>query len=1447
MAVTFGKVVRTLGVGLYVIVTRSILTVAVVFTALFFVLNSSGFPDMLFGALKGVIPGRFEAGRIQISPVPWIVDVTDFAITTPTGKPIIQAGLVRVRVKLLPLFDSLLNLDQRKLRLEFSSVRLRDFKVLLEFDESGHLELVDAFDFPGRKPPSENPLRILLGIGHVSGTNGQAFLSFPEWDVRLDGIDMKTDFSLGTFPTRIRVEAEYFNYISGVAHLRLGSGAPDLPSEIHLRQGLIDGFVYNWDEISFRSFVAGFDFGTLKASDGYLSWAKNLKYALTAQLEVPESGGILSGLTSGLARGGISVSAQGSGDRSDPQFYVKIDSPSMKLGEVDLGVLHAEATGGRDADGVFKVSDIAVAAKSGVSSVNLSEGLFELSPPDSGLKWNATASLAFTRVNFAAILRTLKRTISPKAIPIPGGSTGEFKLGASASRAASMPGPVDTSSEFKLTAAGSMSGRISRKGVLEGKTYSLEVSGTASGRNLSRPVISLSELRLNCGVDIIRAAGTMDLERDRLYASATITKDLSALLKPFGVSMAGTAMLSAIRMSGKASSPSGTADVVLSGFEYRGWKVASASAQASLTAGLLEIDGFKAVTPFARIDVSEGEIYVPGLASRGLAGNVNMSGVKLAAIDIGRLPFDAPVEGTGFGSAGRLGFNIRDPLGTMSGDAVLHLDRIDAFKRGLELVTVKAAAERGNASMLSVDALVRGGGSVTVKGGWDFADNVLDLEGSLKNVPLKTLLALKEDAALSGTVSALVRAFGKLSDPELDATVSMPDFEYAQHRFSPVSVGASRQAGGDLHFSSDRFFRAMRFAPGSRVFWKDGMFSGMMLDIAIDDLTPQDVIPSIPLRKLSGRLNGHLFIEMPSFSDGAITGRLESPPGGLWVEFLNLQTRLKNQTALKASFSSTGHVVVSGVSLDDGMSTLSVCGENDQQGLRAFVSGSVGAHWLRALKGTFSTADGELAFVGRPGARLELPEGCDAQGAGREGVLLISGTLKNPVLDGVIRTGDVNLGIRGFGDPVSLARGGEIVLEPVRPPSGEPYTKIDIPAGRWISGTIGDGSFNLSGGASLHDGRLEDGSFKLNGSQIRYVSTGEFFVVADPRLDVTFDRLGLLPGAEVASEDAGIAVSGQVNVTDGSYHRDYNVMTKAFSGITGERAGTRSGLGLLKSVPWLADTKLDIALRAPSFGLRTSLGIGETDLDVGVNVNLRGTLKYPELWNRVEVIPGGTFTYNVVRREFEVYRGTVDFDGEIGHPELDIQARTYIEYSGFGGGMVAASRFSPDESNDAFYGDMIQVNLAVSGRYPDLDIEITSPSRGISTNDLQVLLLTGIAPGQSLTASSGSFVNVNLLTSGLTDSLFKIVLADMIDSVNVGVSASGDVNLDVSAHIGRRFKFQTQVQQGTGTSQYSTGFKIRLTEGLSLEGRLKAVEYSADQDDVGRNYDTRLRYRFPIE
>lgn len=1446
MAVTVRSVFKTIGVGLYVVVTRTVLTVAVVFTALFFVLNSSGFPDMLFGALKGVIPGSFEAGRIQISPVPWIVDVTDFAIRTPAGVPIIKAGQVRVKVKLVPLLTSLLNLDQRKLRLEFSSVRLYDFRVLLRFDDRGHLELVDAFDFPGKKPRSPNPLRILLGITHVTGTNGEAFLQFPEWDVSLNGIDMKTDFSLETSPTHVRVDAEYFNYLFGVAHIRTGEGA-GVPRQVLLKQGLIDGFTYNWNEISFERFRAGFDFGSLVATQGYLSWARNLRYSIDAKLDLPEANTVVKSVTRGLLSGPVLLEIGGRGDRSNPEFAARVDSPALKLGGVDLGVVHLEAYGGRDENGTYRIFDVAGSAKSGVSSLNVTEGLFEPSSADPELRWNASAALAFTRVNVAAILRTLNRKISPKAIPVPGGSTGELRLGVSALRGPEGPGPVDTTPELRFTASGSVSGRISRKGVLQGTTYRLDLSAVLSGRNLARPVVSVSELRLSCGLDTIDVRGTLDLERDRLLATGRVEKDLGALMKPFGVAMTGTAVLEGARLSGRASQPSGSASISLSGFEYAGWKVLSATTAATLQAGTFDLLDLRAVTPFARVDVRAASVFLPSLARNGQPGAVDLAGIRLAAVDVGRIPFLGGIEGTGHGSAGHLEFMLSDPIGTMSGDAVLHLDRVEAYGRALEFITLKATATRGNAETLSADALVRGGGSVSVRGSWDFKNDMLAIGGDVRNVPLRTLLALKPESVLAGTLSATARVSGSLADPAISASVDLPDFSYGDHRFAPVSAAAARLPGGDLVLSSERLFRAMKLGGASRVFWRDGKFSGMSLDIDIRDLTPQDVIPAISARKLSGGLTAHLIVDMPSFSDGAIAGRLESPPGGLWLELMNMQTRVENRDPLRVMFHSDGRVFLSGLTLDDGVSRVSVCGENSGRGLRALVRGSVGTHWLRALKGTFSNADGEMIITGRSGAPADLPGGCDPSVAEGEGALAVSGTLRNPVLDGVIRTGPIGLGVRGFGDSIGVDAGGEIVLEPWPSTSSQTFTRVTIPDEHWISGSLGDGSFNLSGETVFRDGRLEDGWLRLNGSQVRYVSTGEFFVVADPRLMATFDKIGIMPGSTVDSIDAGIAISGMVDVTDGSYHKDFNLVRNAFSSITGDRVAKRTGGGILKAVPWLEDARLDVAVRASSFGVRTSLVVGETDLDVAVNVNLRGTLKYPEIYNRVEVLPGGTFTYNVVRREFEISRGAVDFDGEAGHPELDVTARTYIEYSGFSGGMVAASRFSPDEGNDAFYGDMIQVNLSLSGRYPDLDIEISSPSRGISGNDLQVLLLTGIAPGQSVTSGSGSFVNMNLLTGSVTDSLVKVMLADLVDSVNVGVSASGDVNLDVSAHIGRRLKFQTQVQQGAGTSQYSTGFKIRLTEGLSLEGRLKAVEYSTDQDDIGRNYDARLRYRIPIE
>ncbi|HOA13874.1 MAG TPA: hypothetical protein PLB35_03985 [Myxococcota bacterium] len=1450
MGLRFSRLVRAIGVGLYIVVTRTLMTVAVVFTVLFFVLNSSPFPDLIAKALVGVIPGSFEFGRIQVSPIPWIVDVTDVAIKTPGSKAIITSDLVRARIRLVPLFESLLNLDRRKLLLHFASVKLDGFNVLLQFDDDYHLELVDAFYIPDGSPPNPNPFVVALQFDHIEGTNGHAFVEFPEWDVRLDGIDMKTNFQLVSSPIGILVRARYFNWMSGIAHVRAAPESANIPRTVALRQGFIDDFVYDWDEIAFGRFRAGFDFGFLDASDGYLSWGRNLKYELAARLDLPEGSHAVRTATGGSVTGPISVAISGSGDRADPRFQLGVTSPALRVGPVDLGQVDLSMTGGRDGLGFYGIRDIEVLARSAGLKVDLSQGEFI---PDTGIDgeaWNASGMLDFSGVDVAGLIRLADAKISSAAIPVPGLVEGSLRVGASGMQPVASAGdgiPTSVGSQTLVKASGKLSGALSRKGVLDGRTFSLEVDGEASWRDIFSPVISFSRLRLKSGIDQVAASGMVDLASGKLAVSGSATKELSSLAPLVGARMEGVVDLAALKLRGRISSPTGSARVAVSDFAFDRWKVFQASAAVSLSAGMLSVADLKAATPFGQFMVDSARMPLSFEPSRMARGSLELSDIVVKGLDLQRFPLLAGTGISGFGHvrARSLSFGFKDIPGTLSSMFSADIDWLLVAGRRLETVSIQGSMDTGVISGLAVDAAVSGGGNISVSGTWDLRNERVDMDGSVSGVPLAVLAGLGPEAPVTGKVSADINVSGILADPDITGGARLDELTFRGSRLAPVRLQADRTRGGDLFLKSDKLFGGMKLGSESRITWKDGGFRSMTLEIDIKNLTPQDLLPNLAARKLSGSLTARLLVEIPSFSDPTVSGRLESPPDGFWLEFFNRQARIDNRGALSVRMEPDGSLIVSGLRLDDGQSEIETCGTFSESGLSFLVRGSVGMHWLRAFRSIFSSADGLVQFAGRERFVPQLPGGCTSSMLQEGGALLVSGAPTNPVVDGTIRTGQLTLNVRSLGDPVRIEQGGEIELSRGTR-NGRPVTGVLIPDQHWISGVFGEGVFNLSGRAVLDSGLLDDGLLRIKGSQLRYVSPGEFFVVAEPRLQVDFRSLRLF-GAVAAQEEPSIGVSGQVDISDGAYHRNFNVVRSAFSGLTGGRVAERSGRSIFETAPWLGNTRLSVAVRAPSFGVRTRLVVGQTDLDLNMNLRLLGTLRYPEIWDRIEVVSGGSFTYDVVRRDFEVTRGVVDFDGDVTRPQIDLQAKTRIEYKSGSGSTASASRFNADDSQDSFYSDMIQVNLAVSGTYPELDIQVTSPTRGLSQNDLQVLLLTGIAPGDSIGESGGSFVNVNLLTGSVTDSLVKVLLSDLVDSVSFGVSAGGDVNLDVSAHMGRRLKVQTQVQQGSGTAQYSTGFKIMLTEGLSLEGRLRAVEYSVDQEDVGRNYDTKLRYRIPID
>jgi hypothetical protein len=557
------------------------------------------------------------------------------------------------------------------------------------------------------------------------------------------------------------------------------------------------------------------------------------------------------------------------------------------------------------------------------------------------------------------------------------------------------------------------------------------------------------------------------------------------------------------------------------------------------------------------------------------------------------------------------------------------------------------------------------------------------------------------------------------------------------------------------------------------------------------------------------------------------------------LRFFNREVALVSEEKLVAEIHPDGTVTVTGLALSDGRERFDACGEVlDASGRsRLLARGAIGLYWLRAFKEVFSSAHGYLRLAANRDApaRGPQPRGCDESMEWGEGSLLVTGTLGQPAITGSVTTGDVEVLVRRYPDAIHLEPGTRLTLAAL------PDGRTDLSVGSaGLRGAVGDGSFVLKGRATFAGLVPESGSVQLSGTGLRFVSPGQFYFVADPDLSATFHGFA-------NPERAAVAMEGQVAVTDGSYHRNFDVVRKAFSSVTGERVAEREGPSLASLPAWLSNTALDVAVTGPRFGVRSRLPVGSTDLDLAMDLRVQGTVGRPELWNRVEVIPGGKVVYEVVHREFEVQRGTLDFRGEPGRPLVDLTARARVDYRGATSAPALIGSHAPDTGTDAFSEDTILVTLRVSGPYPDLDISLSSNATDLDQTDLQYLLLTGVTRS-SLGQAGGKGVDLGLLTEDVSNAVTKLLLAPFVDTVRFGVSSTGGVNAEVAAHMGSRLKFETQVLQEQGGSRYTAGFQVKLTDRLSLDGRIRAIEQSlASPTQPTRVFESKLRYRIPLD
>jgi len=1427
------RLVRVLAIGLYLLVTRSLLALLLLFPSIHFLVNASPFPDHLTRLLQGVLPGRLEFGRIQVAPIPWQVDVQDVRIRAPDGEAVITAGRVRARLDLRPL-ARFVSGATRELHLHFRHVDLEDYEALVDFDEQGHLHLVDAFDLPGEKPAKATPQKespgtpVRLTFDRVVGHRGACRVSFPEWDIRVEGVVLETRLSIVTAPkTHVRVEASTVTFTHGTGHIRAAPAVPVIPRVVALGPGEVRGFLYDWDRIAFDSASFSLPGLSLEARNGALAWSQNLRHEGVADLRFDPDSPLLALGTRGLVRGPLLLQVRARGDYDDPRFEVSVRSPDLSVGTFPFGSVQFRVEGGRDERGVYLFSGIEAAAEGPLGRLSVAGGSFTpFRGPGGGLP-EASLSLAFSDLDVASWLRATGLVAPAPPVPLPSGLSGRLSTRWEVLDWSHLDGILSLSGEVQAT--------LPQRSLLGGDQAALSLDVTARGP-LGRPTLEVREARLQSGADRLLLQGSLGLVDGDMDLHGGATKDLGPLFRLAGLTGSGTVALTGLRIAGPLDGPRVSATARLENLALEDWAVTRAEAT-------LAWDGTRLRALEPRLILPAGEVRAAEVllqpAARGAATRLVVREGAAPSLDPSRLPplRSADLRGRTSVQVPLLALSWLPSGLVLEGTASLSSASLALWKRPLRDLQMRWAFSRSQWILEHLSAGPPGGGTLRGRGSLDLPTRRMEATLDATGLPLDWLLGVPPETA-AGSLDLEIRAGGAFADPSFEGRAALHAPRVLRQAYPDIELAARRGPGEDLRVEAPRFLPHVRVLPGTGLAWKDGRFREGVLSLALDGVSPQDLWPPIPPERVSGEVRGDLLIRYGLEPGGALEGEWTAPAGGIDLHWAGGEVPLTNRDPWRLRLNRQGALVTDPVLLGDGAQTLRVCGVllGADGGMDLRAEGDLPLHWLRTLIADVVVAEGVLRLGASPGgpAASPAPEGCD--GAAMPSPLLVQGTWTRPRPAGTVTPGDLEIGLRGMGEAIRIPAGGRIVLTP-----RQRRLLVEIPPEAPIRGTRGDGRVTLSGEALLDGLVPEQGRLVLEGSGIEVSRPGEYRLVLDPSLEARFESTD--------DGDVRMRIAGRVQVPEGSYHRNFDILSRAFSQMTSTRQVQREGRSLEETAPWLAEAELDIAVTGGPLEVRTRLPVGETDLEVSPDLRLRGRLAAPEIWNRLVVVPGGRIIYNVVRREFEVVRGTLDFDGPADRPRVDLAARVLLDVPGTGGDSPAfSSRFGPDATRTSGIDEGLLVTLQASGRFPDLDISLTSNSRGLSQADLQSLILTGALPqGGQAASGGGQLISLGLLTQDVTGLAAKVLLGSLLDTINLGVSPEGGVNLDLMAHLGSRLRLETQVLQGASSSRYQAGFQVSLSDLFSLVGRVRSIERDPDPSRVGNRYETKLRLRIPLE
>lgn len=430
----------------------------------------------------------------------------------------------------------------------------------------------------------------------------------------------------------------------------------------------------------------------------------------------------------------------------------------------------------------------------------------------------------------------------------------------------------------------------------------------------------------------------------------------------------------------------------------------------------------------------------------------------------------------------------------------------------------------------------------------------------------------------------------------------------------------------------------------------------------------------------------------------------------------------------------------------------------------------------------------------------------DAEGIARLELEAV-GPTEDPDISGEIRIRNALIAPRGLGTTLTIDNVVMLV-------DGETIT-IPADRDRRLVGTLFNGDLGVSGAIGLK-GFIPD-SFDLNAAV-----TGLAYRIPN-ELNITLNA-DLQVAAGQISDSTSWSIAGDVELVDGRYYRDINILSDAFNIGGFGRSVEVFSQPIWQTNPIVRDmqAKLNITGR-DRLRVVSTIANAELNLELKTDLRVTGPIGKMHVTGEMTLLDNSRVYYG--DRRFEVADGALLFDGfldEQGFPWPFMDARLETEFKSSCAsrrrGTLDATQTSSNLVRTIETNPTIYMQVEVQGRLP-LDMTFNLESRPFyDQRDQLSLIVTGCSVDE-LTSGSGSAPTLELVFRPVIQIVEQSVEERFnIDDVDLIPTPGGNADILVEDEVSERLTWTLDATVGAGdaTRQTLSG-RLTIRNGIQLE------------------------------